>query len=354
MSRFFDLVSKPVRDMGGYAPALPTKPSVVEQLRLIGLDSNENPFGPSPRAVEAMLAALTSANSYPEDDCTELRRRLAAFHDIPAEQVLVTAGSTALLGLALPNVTGSGIKRSDERALIHRLLHGGACDGSTVDRDSDGRRRVRSRSDPTCDQRAHAARFPGESQQSDWNDAGRRDAGQVHRRSSRARGCRSRRSLLRVRFLLCGPQARWSIRARCNIYGKARPLWCCAHSQRPMDSPVCASDTVWGQRNYSPIARGMRNTFSVSSMAQVAALAAIDDQNHIKRVVLNNAGQAQMVGVALSELGYRVVPTSANFLYCDVGEDAGDRRAIAKRTSQRASVRRMGRSDMFAREHRAA
>src|ERR1700722_2764389 len=109
MSRFFDLVSKPVRDMGGYAPALPAKPSVVEQLRLIGLDSNENPFGPSPRAVEAMLAALTSANSYPEDDCTELRRRLATFHDIPAEQVLVTAGSTALLGLLCQTLLGPGL-----------------------------------------------------------------------------------------------------------------------------------------------------------------------------------------------------------------------------------------------------
>ena len=58
-------------------------------------------------------------------------------------------------------------------------------------------------------------------------------------------------------------------------------------------------------------------------MAQVAALAAIDDQSHVKRVVLNNAGQAQLVGVALSEMDYRVVPTSANFLYCDVGEDSG-------------------------------
>ena len=83
MSRFFDLVSKPVRDMGGYAPALPTKPSVVEQLRLIGLDSNENPFGPSPRAVEAMLAALTSANSYPEDDCTEFAAQARGFYDNP-------------------------------------------------------------------------------------------------------------------------------------------------------------------------------------------------------------------------------------------------------------------------------
>jgi histidinol-phosphate aminotransferase len=66
----------------------------------------------------------------------------------------------------------------------------------------------------------------------------------------------------------------------------------------------------------------MRHTFSVSSVAQVAALAALDDHNHLGRVVANNAAQAQILGVGLSELGYRVVPTAANFLYCDVGEDA--------------------------------
>ena len=66
----------------------------------------------------------------------------------------------------------------------------------------------------------------------------------------------------------------------------------------------------------------MRNTYSVSSVAQVAALAALDDRNHIERVVSNNAAQAQVLGVGLSELGYRVVPTAANFLYCDVGDAA--------------------------------
>jgi histidinol-phosphate aminotransferase len=66
----------------------------------------------------------------------------------------------------------------------------------------------------------------------------------------------------------------------------------------------------------------MQSTFSVSSIAQTAALAALDDQKHIARVVSNNASQSQILGVGLSELEYRVVPTSANFLYCDVGEDA--------------------------------
>ena len=57
-------------------------------------------------------------------------------------------------------------------------------------------------------------------------------------------------------------------------------------------------------------------------MAQAAALAALDDHNHIARVVSNNSSQAQVLTEGLSALGHRVVPTTANFLYCDVGKDA--------------------------------
>ena len=98
MSRFFDLVSKPARDMGDFLPNLPQWPVPVEtEPAIIRLDANENPFGPSPLAIEAMHAAVMSANCYPEDDCTELRRKLAEHHNVPVEQVLVTAGSTGLL-----------------------------------------------------------------------------------------------------------------------------------------------------------------------------------------------------------------------------------------------------------------
>ena len=97
MSRFFDLVSKPAREMGGYTPKAPPaqQASTGPQARLIRLDSNENPSGPSPLAIEAMRATLGNAHCYPDDDCGALRRKLAAHHGLPTEQVMVTAGSTA-------------------------------------------------------------------------------------------------------------------------------------------------------------------------------------------------------------------------------------------------------------------
>lgn len=84
----------------------------------------------------------------------------------------------------------------------------------------------------------------------------------------------------------------------------------------------------------------MRDTFSVSSVAQAAAVAALDDLSHVGRTVANNTEQAEILRVGLSECGYRVVPTAANFLYCDVGEEAS---AFAERLrSQGVSVRPLG------------
>jgi histidinol-phosphate aminotransferase len=66
----------------------------------------------------------------------------------------------------------------------------------------------------------------------------------------------------------------------------------------------------------------MRNTFSVSSLAQAAALAAMEDRGHVARVVANNAVQADLLAKGLAEFGYRVTPTTANFVYFDLREDA--------------------------------
>ena len=106
--------------MGGFLPPpAPRRSAVDTQPRLIKLDSNENPFGPSPRAVEAMRLALAGANYYPDDDCGELRRKLAAYHDVPTEQVLVTAGSTALLGLLCQTMLAPGLNAvTSERSFI--------------------------------------------------------------------------------------------------------------------------------------------------------------------------------------------------------------------------------------------
>jgi histidinol-phosphate aminotransferase len=66
----------------------------------------------------------------------------------------------------------------------------------------------------------------------------------------------------------------------------------------------------------------MRTTFSVSAPAQAAALAALEDEAHVQKALVNNAEQAARLTESLREMGYEVAPTWANFLYCELGEDA--------------------------------
>ncbi len=64
---------------------------------LVELGSNENPWGPSPAAREAVLGQLDMLHRYPDPLGTGLRRALAARHGVDASQVLLGNGSHELL-----------------------------------------------------------------------------------------------------------------------------------------------------------------------------------------------------------------------------------------------------------------
>lgn len=64
--------------------------------RVIKLASNENPLGPSPRAVEAAARALSGSHIYP-DGGLELRRVLAREFDLKVENVIAGSGSEGIM-----------------------------------------------------------------------------------------------------------------------------------------------------------------------------------------------------------------------------------------------------------------
>jgi histidinol-phosphate aminotransferase len=61
------------------------------------LSSNENPFGPLPSVVEVVAAAAHDINRYPDATALALREKLAERFGVTADEVLVGAGSVALL-----------------------------------------------------------------------------------------------------------------------------------------------------------------------------------------------------------------------------------------------------------------
>jgi histidinol-phosphate aminotransferase len=64
----------------------------------IRIGQNENPYGPSPKAQQAMIDAVGKANRYPGDLTVQLRERIAKQFGLSKDHVLLGAGSSELLG----------------------------------------------------------------------------------------------------------------------------------------------------------------------------------------------------------------------------------------------------------------
>lgn len=93
----------PVRDnvlrMHPYQPGKPIS-AVKRELGLthvVKLASNENPFGSSPKAIEAIKAALGDLHLYPDGASYDLRTAIAGHFGVPYNQVIVGNGSEELI-----------------------------------------------------------------------------------------------------------------------------------------------------------------------------------------------------------------------------------------------------------------
>ncbi|HEX3352965.1 MAG TPA: aminotransferase class I/II-fold pyridoxal phosphate-dependent enzyme [Terriglobales bacterium] len=93
----------------GIAKAVVLEPSRTTEFSApILLNSNENAYGPSKRVEEAMRSALPRANRYPFREYDRLVQRIASFHRVKPEQVILGSGSTEILRIAAFTFLGVG------------------------------------------------------------------------------------------------------------------------------------------------------------------------------------------------------------------------------------------------------
>ena len=77
---------------------------------IVKLSSNENPYGPSERVLNAIKNSFNDACRYPYEFIQELQKTLAKKHDVPIESIVITGGSNEALritGLAISNKGGN-------------------------------------------------------------------------------------------------------------------------------------------------------------------------------------------------------------------------------------------------------
>jgi histidinol-phosphate aminotransferase len=335
MTHYSQIVPEYVRRLGGYTPGKSLRQAQQEsRVKCIKMASNENPFGPSPKAIAAMQAVLGESNFYPDDDASDLRQRLANLHSVQPEQIVPTAGSTALLGIIARTLLSPGLNAiTSERSFIVYPIATRAAGGTLIEVPTlvDGFDLDAVASAINSDTRIIYLANPN-------NPTGTLvPAKDVDRFVEKVpdhvvvildeaycdfaqyfaaeRGVDYSHGLDYVR------QGRKVVVLR--TFSKAHGL-----------AGVRAGYGVGPAELMSYFAR-MRTTFSVSTVAQAGALAALDDEGHTQLALRNNAEQSHVLTEGISEFGYRVVPTWANFLYCEIGDDAA---AMAKRLQENGVI----------------
>jgi len=109
-------------------PYMPGKPmeQLLEEKGLasaIKLASNENPFGPSPKAVEAIRSHAGEVHRYPDGDAGELKAALADKHAVRPENILLGNGSNEVLELIIRTFAGPGdeVMYSEHAFIVYAL-----------------------------------------------------------------------------------------------------------------------------------------------------------------------------------------------------------------------------------------
>jgi histidinol-phosphate aminotransferase len=103
MTDFLALAQPGVQQLSPYVPGKPVDELAreldLDPASIVKLASNENPLGPSPKALEAIRQALPELTRYPDGNGFELKSRLAARCGVQINQVTLGNGSNDILDL---------------------------------------------------------------------------------------------------------------------------------------------------------------------------------------------------------------------------------------------------------------
>lgn len=111
-------IRKAIKGLSAYEPGKPID-EVKRELGLtsvVKLASNENPFGPSPKAIEAIFSSLPDLNRYPEGSCFYLREALSKKLKVGPESLIFGNGSDELI-----EIIAKTFLEQDDEAVISEM-----------------------------------------------------------------------------------------------------------------------------------------------------------------------------------------------------------------------------------------
>ena len=310
-----------IEQLRPYEPGKPVE-ELERELGITGaikMASNENPLGPSPAALEAVRRAASECHLYPDGGSHSLRRALAMRLGVDADEIVIGGGSNELIHLLVRTFCMPGRDEvvAHQHAFISYALaartHGVdlietpvtpdlRCDVDALCAAFGARTRLVFLATPNNPTGAHLSRSELE---------------QVLERAP-------------ARALVVVDEAYHEYAAALDPdYATSQPY----RSQRPSIVTLRTFSKIHGlaglrvgyaicDRRAIQRINQTRRPFNVSSVAQAAALAALDDEAHVARSVDEARSGLAALTSGFTRLGLTVLPSLANFVLVDLGRDA--------------------------------
>ncbi|HSB45793.1 MAG TPA: histidinol-phosphate transaminase [Nitrospira sp.] len=306
-------------DIAALSPYVPGKP--IEELqrelgleRVIKLASNENPLGPSPKALAVLNEGAATLHRYPDGGAYRLREALADRWKVSSDHIILGNGSDEILGLLARTFLAPGDEAvmADHTFVIYKMEVTAAHGRAVTVPLKQWRHDLSAMADAVTPRtRLLFVCNPN-------NPTGTMvSAGEVDRLLTRLpehvivvfdeayfEYVRSSEFPDSMAYVKQGRNA-IVLRTFSKIYGLA--------GLRIGYGVTTPEITNFLNR--------VRPPFNANSLAQRAALAAMSDDEHVaKSRAINEAGMEQVVN-GLRSLGFSPIPSEANFVYVDVGQD---------------------------------
>jgi histidinol-phosphate aminotransferase len=312
-----ELVPDWIQRLAVYPPGMPLE-ELEREYGITGsikLASNENPFGPSPRALRAIADALPFLHRYPDGSGYYLRRALAERLGVPADAIILGNGSNEIIELAARAFLRPGDEAvmADQAFVIYQMVVQAT---GAVPRPVPLTRY-------THDLDAIAAAITPATRLVFLANPNN-PTGTIYKRDEWED------------FLACVPPTVLVVADDAYADYVEDPDYPDALAYQRRDRLLLTLRTfskIYGLAGLrigygvGPLAltevlNRIRQPFNVNALAQVAALAALDDTEHVARTRANNREGLAFLRQACERLGRPCVPSWANFLLIDVGDGA--------------------------------
>lgn len=284
--------------------------------RIVKLASNENPLGMSPKAREAVSAALTDSPRYPDNDGFALKQALAQKLDVPAGWITLGHGSSDVLEMAaraLLTDADAGMYSRYSFIVYTQAVQGvGAAHQVVPDRDY-GHDLDAMLTAITPQTKLIFVANPN-------NPTGSFIPGHELHHFLRSVPGHIAVVLDEAYVEYISPALRYDSMAWVREFPN---LIVSRTFSKAYGLAGLRVGYGVAQPALTDVLNRVRSAFNTSTLGQAAALAALDDQEFLDRsYAVNRAGYAQLT-TAFDDLGLRYLPSQGNFILVHVGEDDG-------------------------------